>query len=384
MLSYRDKPVSAPAVGRELNAAYILEGSLRRAGNRLRITAQLVETRTGHSVWAERYDRQMEDVFAIQDEIAQNIARALRVALSEQEQREIDKVPTANVQAYDYYLRGRQFFHKFRRKGMEYAREMFTRAIEIDPGYARAYAGLADCCSFLQFYWQPTEENIRQAEQASERALRLDPDLAEAHAARGHALSLTGQHEEAQKEFEAAIRLNPELFEAYYFYARSCLIHGRLQKAVALFEQACRTRPEDYQAPSLLANVYEGLDPSGEISRKAHQRALEVIKKHLEIQSDDVRALYLGAHSLCRLGQKERGLEWASRALALDPEDSAVCYNVACVYAILGDNHRAIDCLENAVKYGFGDQNIIRNDPYLRVLHDDQRYQEILANTAKI
>ncbi|MCU1286696.1 MAG: serine/threonine protein kinase with repeat [Acidobacteriales bacterium] len=383
MLGYRDKPVSAPAVGRELNAAYILEGSLRRSGNRLRITAQLVESRTGHSVWAERYDRQMEDVFAIQDEIAQNIARALRVVLSEQEKREIEKVPTANVQAYDYYLRGRQFFHQFRRKGMEFARQMFARAIEVDPNYARAYAGLADCCSFLQFYWQPTEENIRQAEQASARALQLDPELAEAHAARGHAFSLTGRHEEAQREFETAIRLNPELFEAYYFYARSCLIHGRLQKAVALFEQACRTRPEDYQAPSLLANVFDGVEPHSDIALKAHKRALEVIKKHLEIQPDDVRALYLGAHSLCRMGDKERGLEWAGRALALDPEDSAVCYNVGCVYAILGDRQRAIDCLENAVQYGFGDPHIIRNDPYLQLLHEEPRYQELLARTTK-
>jgi len=384
MLSYRDKPVSAPAVGRELNAAYILEGSLRRAGNRLRITAQLVETRTGHSVWAERYDRQLEDVFAIQDEIAQSIAGALRVALTEQEKREIQKVPTANVQAYDYYLRGRQFFHQFRRKGMEFAREMFKRAIEVDPNYARAYAGLADCCSFLQFYWQPSDENVRQAEQASERALQLDPDLAEAHAARGHAFSLTGRHEEARLEFEAAIRLNPELFEAYYFYARSCLIHGRLQQAVSLFEQACRTRPEDYQAPALLANVFEGIDSKGDVTRQAHQRALQVIKKHLEMQPDDVRALYLGAQSLCRLGEKERGLEWAGRALALDPEDSAVCYNVGCIYAILGDSQRAIDCLENAVKYGFGDQNIIRNDPYLRGLHAEPRYQELVARTATV
>lgn len=379
MLSYRDKPVSAPAVGRELNAAYVLEGSLRRAGTRLRITAQLVEVRTGHSVWAERYDRQLEDVFAIQDEIAQNIARALRVALTEQEKREIEKVPTANVQAYDYYLRGRQFFHQFRKKGMEFAREMFTRAIEIDPNYARAYAGLADCCSFLQFYWQPTDDNVRQAEQASARALQLDPELAEAHASRGHALSLTGKHEQAQQEFEAAIQLNPELFEAYYFYARTCLIHGRLQKAVGLFEKACKARPEDYQAPALLANVYDGLPGHEATALQAHQRALQVIRKHLEIHPDDVRALYLGAQSLCKTGDKEQGVQWAARALALDPEDSAVCYNVGCIYAIMGDNARAIDCLEDAVKYGFGDQNIIRNDPYLKNLHAEPRFQELVA-----
>ncbi|MFQ5927966.1 MAG: protein kinase, partial [Terriglobia bacterium] len=237
VLSYRDKPLPAPQVGQQLNAAYVLEGSLRRAGNRLRVTTQLAETRTGHSVWAKRYDRQLEDVFAIQDEIAHSIAQALQVMLTEGEKRAIEKVQTVNVQAYDYYLRGRQFFHQFRRKGIEYARQMFLRAIEIDPNYARAYAGLADCCSFLQFYWQPSAENLRQAEEASRKALELDPELAEAHAARGHALSLTGKNEEARKEFEAAIRLNPQLFEAYYFYARSRLIHGELAQAVPLFEQ---------------------------------------------------------------------------------------------------------------------------------------------------
>ena len=145
MLAYRDKPVTAPQVGQELNAAYVLSGSLRRAGNRLRITTQLVETRTRHAVWAERYDRQMEDVFAIQDEIAQSIAAALKVMLTESEKQAIAKAPTADVKAYDYYLRGRQFFYQFRRRGYDFARQLFTRAIEIDPGYARAYAGVADC-----------------------------------------------------------------------------------------------------------------------------------------------------------------------------------------------------------------------------------------------
>ncbi len=151
-----------------------------------------------------------------------------------------------------------------------------------------------------------------------------------------------------------------------------------------LFWQAWKTRPEDYQAPALLANVFDGLDPTSEKTRQAHRRALKVIETHLEVQPDDVRALYLGAQSLCRLGEKDRGLEWAGRALALDPEDSAVCYNLGTVYAIIGDNQRAIDCLENAVKYGFGDPHIIRNDPYLKPLHGEPRYTDLLARTAKL
>jgi TolB-like protein len=374
VFAYRDKQITAPQIGQELSAAYVLEGSLRRAGNRIRITAQLVETRTGLTIWARRFDRTMEDVFAIQDEMAKNIAEALQVMLTEEEKRVIEKVPTANVEAYDYYLRGRQYFHQFRRKGIEAARNTFKRAIEIDPNYARAWAGLSDCHSFLQFYWQPTRENLQQADAASRKALELDPELAEGHAARGHFLSLLERDEEARREFEAAIRLNPSLFEAYYFSARSCLIHGKLEEAVKLFEEACRVRPDDYQAPSLLANTYDGLGVDASIVEAAHRRAIEVIEKHLEMHPDDVRALYLGAQNLCRLGQPGRGLEWAQRALAIDPEDSAVCYNVSCIYAILGKIEEAIGCLEKAIACGFGDKKIIQNDPYLNPIRNHPHF----------
>ena len=379
VFAYRDKQVPARQIGQELNAAFVLEGSLRRAGNRIRITSQLVESATGHSVWARRFDRTMEDVFAIQDEMAQNIAQALQVMLTEEEKRAIEKVPTANVEAYDYYLRGRQYFHQFRRKGIEAARNMFRQAIAIDPAYARAHAGLADCHSFLQFYWQPTQENIREADAASRKALELDADLAEGHASRGHFLALIGLHSEARQEFEKAIKLNPQLFEAYYFFARSCLIHGRLQESASLFEQAIRVRPDDYQAPSLLANVCEGLGAERSAVEAAHRRAVQVIEKHLEMHPDDVRALYLGAQNLCHLGERQRGLEWANRALGIDPDDSAVCYNVACIYAILGETDRAVESLEKAVSCGFGDREIIRNDPYLASIRNHPRYIALVA-----
>jgi serine/threonine protein kinase/Flp pilus assembly protein TadD len=381
--AYRNKTVSAKQVGEELSAAYVLEGSLRRAGARLRITAQLVETSTDHAIWARRFDRTLEDVFAIQDEMAKNIAEALQIMLSEEEKQAIEKLPTANAEAYDYYLRGRQYFHQFRRKGIEYARNMFARAIEIDPQYALAYAGLADCYSFLQFYWQPAQENLKNADEASRRALELDAKLAEAHAARGHYLSLVRRHEEARREFEAAIRLNPQLFEGYYFYARSCLIHGRLKEAVQFFEQACKVRPDDYQAPSLLANTLDGMGASAAVVEAAHSRAVQVIQKHLEMHPDDVRALYLGAQNLCRLGQQERGLDWAQRAMAIDPDDSAVCYNLACIFAILGRTEQALGSLEKAISCGFGDPDIIRNDPYLNPIRSHPRFADLNRKVAE-
>jgi len=377
VFAYRDKSVTEPQVGHQLNAAYVLGGSLRRLGNRLRLIAQLVETRTAHTVWAERYDRQLEDVFAIQDEIARSIAAALQVALSEKEKLAIGKTPTANVQAYDQYLRGRQFFHQYRRKGFEFARQMFERAIEIDPNYARAYAGIADCYSYLYSSFQSGTDTLDQADRASRKALDLDPDLAEAHASRGLALSLRKNYDEATREFEAAVRLNPNLFEAYYFYARTRFEQGKMEDAARLFEQAQRVNPEDYQAPTLLAGVYKGLGHKTQ-AEETFRRALQIIQKHVGLHPDDARALYFGANALCQLGEKEQSLEWNRRALNIEPDDPGVLYNVACVYSILGKLDEAIECLEKSVASGMRQKDWMEHDSDLDPLRSNPRFQALL------
>ncbi len=377
MLAYRDKQVTATQVGQELGSAYVLGGSLRRAGNRLRITAQLVETATRHSVWAERYDRQLEDVFAIQDEIAQNIARALEVALTDKEKKAIAKAPTTNVEAYDYYLRGRQFFHQFRRKGFEFAQQMFERAIEIDPTYARAFAGIADCCSFLYTYWHASNNTLEQADAASRKALELDPDSGEAHASRGLALSLRKLYDDAAREFEAAIRLDPKLFEGYYFYARARFAQGKMEEAAQLYEQACQVNPDDYQAPTLLAGTYTSLGRTAD-SVAARHRALKIIEKHLELHPDDARALYLGAAGLTNIGERQKALEWTRRALAIEPDDPGVLYNVACNYSLLGRPEEAIECLEKAIANGFGFKQWIEHDSDLDAIRSHPRFQTLL------
>ncbi len=377
MLAYRDKPVTAPHVGQELNAAYVLSGSLRRAGNRLRITAQLVETRTRTSVWAERYDRQMEDVFAIQDEIAQSIAAALKVMLTDSEKKAIAKAPTADVKAYDYYLRGRQFFYQFRRRGYDFARQMFTRAIEIDPGYARAYAGVADCYSYLYMYWDDSEANLQAAEDASRKALLLDPGLAEAHVSRGLAISLRKRYDEAEIEFQTAIRMDPKLFEAYYFYGRACVQEGKLEDAVRLFENALQVKPDDYQSPTFIGMAYSGLGRKEE-GLEAYRRAWQLAEKHLELHPDDARALYLGAVALGRLGEGSRSLEWAQRAVAIDPEDCGILYNVACAYALQGRIEEAIDCLEKAMTHALWYKRWAQHDSDLDPLRSHPRFQSLM------
>jgi len=379
VLSFRDKPHSVMQVGRQLNAGYALEGSIRRVGSRLRITAQLAETSTGHSVWAERYDRQLEDVFAIQDEIAQNIARALRVVLTENEKREIEKVPTNKVQAYDYYLRGRRFFSQMRRKSLELARQMFARAVVIDPGYARACAGVGDCSSFLYQWCEASEDNLQEALSASRRAVELDPQSAEAHASRGLAESLGNNYEAATNEFETALLLDPQLFEAYFFYGRSCFAAGQTEKAADLFAKASRVNPDDYQAPALRGLCFRALERTEE-ARSAFRDSLRVTERYLQLYPDDARAVSLGAGTLHGLGDHARALEWAHRALSMAPEEAAILYNVACAYALLGETDKSLDCLEKAFRQGYSHKAWTGRDPDLLSIRNHPRFTALMQS----
>jgi TolB-like protein/cytochrome c-type biogenesis protein CcmH/NrfG len=375
--AFKGKNADVRTIGEQLNVSAVLEGSVRKAGSRLRVVAQLVNVTDGYHLWSERYDREMEDVFAIQDEIAASIVRALRVVLSDQEKRAIENVPRADVEAYDYYLRGRQFHHQFRRSGIQFARRMFERALDIDPNYAPAHAGAADCCSFLYMYWDASKANIESAESYSRKALELGPDVAEAHASRGLALTLTKAYDQAQAEFQMAIRLNPQLFEAHYFYARALFQQGKFADTVRQYEEASRVRPEDYQALFLVQTSLRRLGRVAD-AEASLRRGLEVAGKHLELNPDDARALYLGAGASMMLGDRARALDWASRALALDSEDSGVLYNVACVYALGGKQDDALSALEKAVQNGFGHREWLENDTDLDSLRETPRFRTLL------
>jgi serine/threonine protein kinase/tetratricopeptide (TPR) repeat protein len=375
VLAFRDKPVSASAVGKQLGAAYVLEGGVRRGGDWLRVSVQFVETTTGRSIWAERYDRKPDDSFAVQDELAQNIARALSVVLSGDEKHRIQRTRTSNVRAYDYYLRGRNYFDKhFGGPGLFLARQMFTCAIEVDPAYAHAYAGLADCNAFLFMYHDKSEVNLKLAEEFSRKALDLDPELAEAHVARGNAVALRKDLEASEKEYQNAIRLDPSLFEAYYFYGRALRSLGRMVEAVELFRQAALVRPEDYQSRVALGACYAALGRVAD-SLAAYRQASEAAQSHLEVNPDDARAIYMGAIAWCRLGETERGHEWARRALSLNAGDPHICYNVACAYALLGKSDQAIELLGRAFALGPSFKEWAKTDPDLNSLRGDARFQ---------
>ena len=364
-------------VGRKLKVQTVLEGSVRKAGNRLRVTAQLINVADGYHLWSERYDRQLEDVFAIQDEIAENIVRALRVVLGEDEKRALEKPRAENVKAYEYYLRGRQVQYQMRRSALQYARRMFDRAIEIDPNFARAHAGVADCCSFLYMYWDGSKANLEAADASSQRALELDPAGAEAHTSRGVALTLRRDYEAARREFDNALSLDPKLFEAHYFYARACLIEGKFEEALAHYRDAWKVRPEDYQAILLSMDALAKLGRHEEVLEAA-QQGLKVADAHLELNPDDARAWYLSAAALMHLGQRDEAFERSRRASAIDPEDAGVLYNVACNYSLAGAVDEAIDHLERAIRNGFGQREWLENDSALDPIRDDPRFQVLL------
>src|SRR6266581_6474892 len=375
--SFKGRSDDIGEIGRKLKVNTVLEGSVRKASDKLRVTAQLINVADGYHLWSERYDRQLEDVFEIQDQIAENIVRALRVVLGEDEKRALEKTPTENVQAYEYYLRGRQFFHQLRRTSLQYARRMFDRAIEIDPNFTRAHAGIADCCSFLYIYGDASKATLEAANTSSQRALELDPASAEAHTSRGIALTLGGDYGEARREFDIALRLNPMLYEAHYFYARACLTEGKFEEAVSHYRDAWRVRPEDYQAVHLSGAPLATLGRHDEALEAARQ-ALKLADAHLELNPDDARAWYLSASALMRLGQHEQAMERARRASAIDPEDPGVLYNVGCVYALAGSAEEALDYLDRAIQNGFGHREWLENDSDWDSLRGEPRFQALL------
>ncbi len=373
--AFKGKSEDVGDIGRKLKVSTVLEGSVRKMGNRLRITAQLVNVADGYHLWSERYDREMEDVFAIQDDISQAIVKALKVILSEGEKKQIEKVRAENVAAYDYYLRGRQYY-QIHRKSLEYARQMFNRAVETDPEYARAYAGVADSCSLLYMYFDARDYNLRQADAASAKALELEPELAEAHVARGLAVSLSKRFREAEEEFETAMKLDPKLFEAAYWYGRALMSEGRMAEAAKMFERASVLRPEDYQAPNFLAQAYNSMDREEE-GAAANRRSIRLMEERLELNPSDARAANLLAATYANFGDEAKAIDYAERSLAIDPDDAMLLYNVACTFSLLGRPDEAIGYIERAVDKGFGHKEWLDHDPDLNALRDNPRFQTI-------
>jgi serine/threonine protein kinase/tetratricopeptide (TPR) repeat protein len=376
---FRNAKLDIRDIGHKLGVDTLLEGSVQKSGKRIRITTQLIDVHDGYHLWSARYDRDLEDVFAIQDEIARNVVQALRVTLTEKEKHTIVKVPTTDIDAYDLYIRAMQHYHVGNRPGFEYARNLFTSAIIQDPKYALAYCGLSDCYAMIATFYDRHASNIENALVASRKALELDGDLAQAHASYGLALSLSGQYVEAEREFLRAIDISPKLFEAYYFYARSCRAQSRLEKAAEMFGKASDVRPEDYQAPILAGDSCRGLDKPDEM-HEWFRKGLAAAERHLEHHPREARAWYLGAHAQYELHRMEEAARWNTRAMELAPRDAATLYNAACLFSIMGDLDKCFECFHRAVEHGFSNRTWLESDPDLTNIRSDPRYEALLKS----
>ncbi len=380
MLAFRDKPVSAPQVGQQLGATHVLEGTVRRSGNRLRITAQLVEGSTRHSVWAERYDRQLEDVFAIQDEIARSIAQALRISLTPQEEKTIGLKPTENTQAYDFYLRGRSYT---RRENTDYALQMFEQAIRLDPNFALAHAGIANLCGLIYELREQNPEWITKGMAACDRAMALAPDLPEVMVARARLFYAQKKYQEAELMSRRAIERKKDCDGAWNILGRALLSSGNYEEAVKEAEHAVEYNGDDY-------NVYVPYDVCMEkLGRKKEGQRLRermngVLRKQLELVPEDVRARILLATNLAYFGELDEAIRHLQTAVALRPNDGNVLYNAACTYGVLGKKPEALDTLKRAFAAGYGNTNWASKDSDLQCLHDNTEFRDLVGLGPKI
>jgi non-specific serine/threonine protein kinase len=378
---FRNQSADIREIGARLNVNTVLEGSVRRAGDRVRVTAQLVSVDDGYRLWCERYDRDMEDIFAIEDEIADRIAHALEVTLAERAGAAVTGREEPNAEAYQLYLQGRQFMHQHRRKGFDVALQTFQRAIEICPRYARAHAGIADCHSFLKLYFGHGADAVAAADAASARALELEPGLADAHAARGLARFLQRDFDAAERHLRRAIELDPRAYEPHYFFARVCFSLGRTFEAAEQFREAATIVPEAYDSWYLLGMCYRRMGEAAR-ARNANFECIEAMKRWVKAHPDDTRAWTMGASVLAEMGEPERAASWVARALAIDADEAIIQYNAACVYVALGRPDDAIGCLEVAMRGGGVAMDWIRNDPDLDPLRQDPRFTALLAGRA--
>jgi TolB-like protein/DNA-binding SARP family transcriptional activator len=342
----KDRP-SPQETARTMKTKYVLDGRIRKVGNRIRITTQLIEGATASCIWAERYDRDLSDVFVLQEEISKGIVEALRVRLLPDEIESLTVRPTASVEAYQLYLLGRSFYLRgIDKRSLRIARDLFTKACEIDPLYARAHAARATCDSSLCGN-DPTV-TFESILSGSERAIELGPELGDARAAKGLALYVSGRYPEAMVQFDQAMSLDPDLFEAHFFKARCCRLLRQRETAIALFESAADLRPDDYRCAGLLAEEYRAIGLDQEF-RSAALRSLRHATQEVRIHPDNADAWAFGSAILVELGENLRGEEWASRAAIISPDDYLVHYNVSRTYSLLGRSDTALEWLECAL-----------------------------------
>ena len=376
VLTFRDKPVTPAQVGQQLGAAYVLTGTLRRAGTRLRISAQLVDTRTDFSLWSERFDREMKDVFEVQDEMARKIAEALRVTLSQEELDALAVKPTENLQAYDLFLRGKRYARRQTRQDLEFALQMFENAVNIDPSFALAYAACANACAMFYCNYNRDLVWVERAREASGKAVALRWDLPEVQVAQAWVLYAAELHDEAVRMVKKAIERKKDCEGAYYLLCRALFAAGRYQEVVEIADAAIEASGEDYNIYVPIGNALGALGKK-EAARNWIQRRIVAFENHLKQVPEDARARVLLGADYADLGRSDDALRELNLAMTLRANEASILYNAACLYCALGRKQEGIDTLRKAWESGFKDSSWARRDPDLAILHDDPEFDRL-------
>jgi serine/threonine protein kinase/Tfp pilus assembly protein PilF len=376
ILAFRDKPVTATQISQQLGAAYVLAGTMRRAGPRLRINAQLIDTRTDFPVWSERFDREMQDVFEVQDEIARKIAEALRVTLTPQELEALAIKPTENLQAYDLYLRGKRYARRQTRQDLEFALQMFENAVSIDPSFALAYAACANACAMFFCNYSREQVWVERAREASGKAVALRWDLPEVQVSQAWVLYAAELHDEAVRMVKKAIERKRDCEGAYYLLCRSLFAAGRYKEVIEIADQAIEASGEDYNVFVPILNSLGALGDEEGV-REMRRRRMEGLENHLKQVPEDARARVLLAISYATLGREDDALRELNLALTLRANEASILYNAACAYCVLKRKTEALNALRMAWEAGFKDATWARRDPQLALLHGDPDFERM-------
>jgi serine/threonine protein kinase/tetratricopeptide (TPR) repeat protein len=380
VLAFRDKQVTPAQVGQQLKAAYVLTGTLRRSGNRLRITTQLVDTNTDFPMWSERYDREMKDVFEVQDEIARKIAEALRVTLSPQELEALAIKPTENLQAYDLYLRGKRYARRQTRQDLEFSLQMFENAVQIDPSFALAYAACANACAMFYCNYSRDAVWVERARDASGKAVALRWDLPEVQVSQAWVLYATDLHSEAVRMVQKAIERKKDCEGAYYLLCRALFSAGRYREVADIAEVALEASGEDYNVYVPILNALGALGKH-EIRNNIQMRGVAAFENHLKQVPEDARARILVAGYYAEVGRVDDAIRETTMAMTLRANEASILYNAACVFCMLKRKPEALDALRKAYDAGFKDPNWARRDPDLAPLLGEPEFERLYPAT---
>jgi serine/threonine protein kinase/tetratricopeptide (TPR) repeat protein len=381
VLAYRDKQVTPTQIGTQLKAAYVLTGTLRRAGSRLRITTQLVDAATDFPMWSERYDREMKDVFEVQDEIARKIAEALRVTLSPQELEALAVKPTENLQAYDLYLRGKRYARRQTRQDLEFALQMFESAVAMDPSFALAYAACANACAMFYCNFSRDTVWVDRARTASGHAVALRWDLPEVQVSQAWVLYATDLHDEAVRMVRKAVERKRDCEGAYYLLCRALFSAGRFQEVVDIMETALEASGEDYNVYVPIANSLGALGKK-DMYQNLLQRRMSALENHLKHVPEDARARILLGTDYAEIAREEDALRELNLAMTMRANEASILYNAACLFSLLKRKNEAMEALRKAWEAGFRDVSHVRRDPDLVLLHNEPDFERMYPAAA--